>query len=82
MSYIGQTLINELEGSEICIKYGIDRDSEVYWDKFPIVNPQEITEDVDVVIVTALSFFNEVRNILQDRINCPVISLEEIIDTL
>lgn len=82
MSYIGQTLINELEGSEICIKYGIDQDSEVYWNTFMIVKPQEVTEDVDAVIVTALSFFDEVKKTLQGKISCPIISLEEIVDTL
>lgn len=79
MSYVGQTLINELEGSEICIKYGIDRDSEVYWDTFAIVDPQEVTDNVDAVIVTAISFFDEVKRTLQDKVNCPIISLEEII---
>ncbi len=82
MSYIGQTLINELEDSEICIKYGIDQNSEIYWDLFPIVAPQEMTDDIDAVIVTALSFYDGVKNTLQGKINCPIISLEEIVDAL
>jgi hypothetical protein len=82
MSYIGQTLINELENSDICIKYGIDKDAEVYWDKFPIVKPDEVTDNVDVIVVTAISFLDEVKNTLQGKVKCPIISLEEIVDNL
>lgn len=84
MSFVGQTLINELEGSEIEIKYGVDRDAEVYWDAFPIKKPEQITSDdtVDAVIVTALSFVDEVRAALQDKLDCPIISLEEIVDAM
>lgn len=82
LSYIGQTLINELEGSEVCIKYGIDRDSEVYWEEFPVIKPENVTEEVDIIIVTALSFYDEVKGTLQDKVKCPIISLEEMISKM
>lgn len=82
MSYIGQTLVNELENTEICIKYGIDRDAAVCWNEFPIIEPQDVTEEVDVIIVTAISFFNEIKNTLQNNVRCPIISIEEIIDNI
>lgn len=82
MSYIGQTLINELENSKISIKYGIDRDAEVYWDTFPIKRPNQITDDVDAIIVTTVMCFDEIRHTIRERVKCPVISLEEIVDAM
>lgn len=82
MSYIGQTLINELEDTKIFIKYGIDRDAEVYWDTFPIKKPDQITDDVDAIIVTTAMCFEEIRHTLRERVKCPVISLEEIVDVM
>lgn len=84
MSFVGQTLLNELEGSEIAIKYGVDRDAEVYWEVFPIKKPEQITSNdtVDAIIVTALSFADEMRAALRDKLDCPIISLEEIVDAM
>lgn len=79
MSYIGQTLINELDGSKICIKYGIDRDEEVYWDSFPIKKPAQVSDDVDAIIVTTMIDFGEIKQMIQSKAKCPVISLEEIV---
>lgn len=82
MSYVGQTLLNELEDSKICIKYGIDREAEVYWDSFPIKRPSQVTNDVDAIIVTTMMGFNEIKQLMKSRVKCPVISLEEIVDTM
>lgn len=83
MAKLGQTLVNDLENSPISIKFGIDRDAEVYWNTFPIITPDEVAKydfsEVDVVIVTAISFFEEIRTQLSKELECPIISLEDII---
>lgn len=83
MSNLGQTLINDLEDSSISIKYGIDRDAEVYWDTFPIITPDEVEkynfDEVDAVVVTAISFFEDIRAQLSKELKCPIISLKDII---
>ncbi len=83
MSNLGQALINDLENSSISIKYGIDKDVEVYWDVFPIISPDQIEKydfsGVDAVIVTAISFFEEIKVQLSKKLDCPIISLEDIV---
>jgi len=36
-------------------------------------------EDVDVVIVTAITFFDEIETKLSEKLDCPIISLEDIL---
>lgn len=81
--YLGQDLIDELEDTSISIKYGIDRDAELCWASFPIVKPEEISEcdfdDVDVIIVTAIPYYEEIKEQLSQKVKCPIISLIEVI---
>lgn len=81
--YLGQDLIDELEDTSISIKYGIDRDAELCWATFPIIKPEEISEcdfdDVDAVIVTAIAYYDEIKEQLSSKMKCPIISLIEVI---
>ena len=43
------------------------------------VYPKEELENVDAIIVTAVESFYEIRDMLKQKIECPIISLEDII---
>ena len=79
---MGRSLINELEKSKIEIAYGLDK---VIGNSFDSIKTylldeiEDIKEDVDVVIVTAIFAFDEIYNNIVDNFNCPIISLEDII---
>lgn len=81
MNYAGQTLVNELKDSNIKIKYGIDNNSSRLRTDMDIeiVTPNEKLPEVDVVIVTAITFFEEIENQLSKKMNCPILSLEDIL---
>jgi len=79
MHYAGETLIEELAGSNIEVKYGIDRNSYQIYAGIPIVMPDSDLEKVDAVVVTSIHFFEEIKELLNTKIDCPIISLEEII---
>lgn len=79
MHYAGETLIEELAGSNIEVKYGIDRNADQIYAGIPIVMPDSDLEKVDAVVVTSIHFFEEIKELLNTKINCPIISLEEII---
>jgi len=79
MNYAGETLVEELKGSDIEIAYGIDRRAGNLFAEFPIVSAEDELEEVDGIIVTAIFYFDEIAAGLQTKVNCPVISLEDII---
>ncbi|MBQ6995895.1 MAG: hypothetical protein IJN64_15655 [Lachnospiraceae bacterium] len=79
MSYVGETLLNELYNSEVKIMYGIDKNTYEICSDINIVLPEDVTDEVDAIIVTAISFFDEIKENLRDSISCPILSLEDIL---
>lgn len=79
MSYAGETLVDELHGTGIEIAYGIDQNATYLYADVDIVSAEEELQDVDVVVVTAITFFNEIEEKLSQKLNCPIISLEDIL---
>lgn len=79
MNFAGETLVNELKGSPIIIKYGIDRDAKYIIEDFHMITPDGMYENVDAVVVTSVYYFAEIADMLEKKIACPIISLEDII---
>ena len=77
MSYAGETLVDELAGSNIKVEYGIDKNA--VYTSVDVVSPEDELKEVDAVVVTAVAFFEEVEALLADKMSCPVISLEDIL---
>ena len=44
-----------------------------------IVSPEDDLETVDVIVVTAITFYEEVKEQLSEKLDCPIISLEDIL---
>ena len=78
MSYIGETLVEELRNSDIKIKYGIDKNSDKIYCDFDVVVPNDHLDKVDVIVVTAITFFEEIECFLREMVDCPIISLDDI----
>ena len=79
MSYAGETLARELEDSDIEIKYGIDKKSDNIYAEFDIVSPEDYLAEVDAIVVTSITFFDEIEEKLSEKIGCPILSLEDIL---
>lgn len=79
MSYMGETLINELRGSDIEVVYGIDRNSSRIYSEVEIFSMEDTLEEVDAIVVTAITFFDEIEEKLAQKVECPIISLEDIL---
>lgn len=79
MHFVGETLVEELMGSSIAIKYGIDKNANKICADFEIVTPDSSLKYVDAIIVTAITCFDEIEEFLKEKVNCPIISLEDII---
>lgn len=79
MSYVGETLVEELKGSNIQIVYGIDKNADTIYADIDVVTLEDVLEEVDAVVVTAITFFDEIERQLVQRMDCPILSLEDIL---
>ena len=79
MSYAGETLVDELQESNIKIKYGIDKKANAIYADFDVISPDEELEEVDAIVVTSITFFDEIEEMLSKKVDCPIISLEDIL---
>lgn len=80
MAELANRLSEDLDGSDISIDYGIDRDiccsiariDEVYF-------PEDSLPETDVIVVTPYYSFESIKSILERQVSCPIISLEDVI---
>ncbi len=79
MNYVGQTLLNELAGSSVKVRYGIDKNASNIYSDIDIVLPEEKLERVNAVIVTPITFFDEIEEALSKKLDCPILSMEDIL---
>ncbi|MCX4342802.1 MAG: hypothetical protein OSJ53_02790 [Kineothrix sp.] len=81
MSYVGETLVNELMDSEIELVYGIDQRDGLY-SYINILSVDSSLPEVDAIVVTAITFFDEIEKVLRDKVSCPIISLASVLDDM
>lgn len=81
LHYLGECLVNELLDNGIDVKYAIDKNAETICAEadIEIYTPDENLPAVDVIVVTAFYFFDDIEDMLYDKVDCPIISLEDIV---
>lgn len=79
MSYAGETLVDELKNTGITVAYGIDKRADSLYADLDIVTMEDDLGDVDAIVVTAITFFDEIEEQLLEKIDCPILSLEDIL---
>lgn len=79
MRELGELLYDELQGIEdVRVECCIDRDMEGSYKGTPIVKP-DAKCDADVIVVTAIHYFNDIENDLIKRVNGKVVSIEDVL---
>ena len=61
------------------VKYVIDKNAETIYADVDIVRPEDTLEAVDAIVVTATYYFDEIEEALCEKVDCPVISLEDVL---
>lgn len=79
MSYAGETLVYELNDSGITVEYGIDQNAKSLYLDIDIYEPDDDLKEVDALVVTAITFFDEIEEKMSQKLDCPIISLEDIL---
>jgi hypothetical protein len=79
MGEIGNRLYEELKGSPVEIKYAIDKNAGSAYSELEVFSPEDKLEEVDAVIITTTFAFEEIKSMLENKYNCPIISLEDVV---
>lgn len=79
MSYAGQRLCDELVNTSAEIVCCMDQKSGGTYRGYEIVSVKECPNGVDVIIVTPIFYYDEIRQQLERSVSTRIISLEEVI---
>lgn len=81
MSYAGERLLDDLKGTDMEVAYAVDQNADRMFAEVDVITKEEIAhqQEVDAVIVTAIYFFDEIEEELSEIVDCPIVSLEDII---
>lgn len=82
MGELGNRLFLELKDSTIVVKYAIDQEAGYTYSDMEVLSLDNELENVDAVIVTPIFAYRDISEKLSDKVNCPIISLEEVIYSL
>lgn len=79
MSYVGETLVCELKNSEVNVMCAIDKNAEQIYSEVNIITSDDNIPDVDAIVVTAITAFDEIEEILSAKTNADILSIEDIL---
>lgn len=79
MNYVGERLLEELKNTEVKVICGIDKKAQSVYSEVDVITKDDVIPEVDVIVVTAIAFFDEIEQDLTQKVTCPIISLEDII---
>ncbi len=83
MGHLGKALLNELQESEIEIKYIVDRNRNVKAGNIEVFSPgAELPDNVDVLIVTAIDSLDEITAHIENKVNVAIVSLKQIVNDM
>ena len=76
---LGQRLYYELKDSNVQVKYIIDKNADMFNTEIDIYEPDEELPLVDAIVVTATYYFDEIEDELSDKVDYPIISLQDVL---
>ncbi len=78
MGRLGRILLDELEDSDISVLAAIDRNANNRFEDIRVISPDDIFPQADCIIITPLTGQNEIKKMLSSKIDCHIISLDEL----
>lgn len=79
MGYIGETLLSELRDTKTEVLYGIDQNADTIYANVDVLTLKDDLQKVDVVVVTVVNSFEAISKNIIKKINCPVISIIDVV---
>lgn len=79
MGVAGETLLDELQETNIEVVYGIDRNAHMTYSKIDVLSPENVLPEVDAIVVSIVESFDSIVRNLRGKIDCPIISLRDVV---
>lgn len=77
---IGTIFLDSLRKTNLSVSYAIDKNASVIFEDISVITPDSKEyKEVDVIIVTPIFDFDKIKSILEKKVKCPIVSLEEVI---
>lgn len=80
MGPIGLQLVRELKNSSVDVSYGIDQNSDSIFASIRVVKMNDELASVDAVVVTVIKEFDAIREDLLEKLTCPIIAIEDVLN--
>ena len=61
------------------MKYAVDKNAASTYSELELIEPEDDFAPVDVIVVTATFAFSEIEEELSERVDFPIISLEDVV---
>lgn len=82
MKELGKNLCDELMDSDISVDYVIDMNKKNTYKSLKLYRPDDNLPQIDIIVITAIHYYKDIKRKLEDKVKCPIISLESIIKEL
>jgi len=80
MGEMGNRLYDELKNSKVVeVKYAIDKNASSTYSELDVIDVDDEMDEVDAVVVSAIFAFDEIEEDLGAKVDCPVVSLEDVV---
>ncbi len=79
LSYVGERLVDELKESTVNIKYGIDKSMDGIYLDIDTFTLEDDLENVDAIVVTPIYYFEAIKRELEKKVDCSIISIEDVV---
>ena len=79
MGEMGNRLYDELKNTDIEIKYAVDQNAAGTYSELEVLEKEDDFAEVDVIVVTATFAFDEIEEELSEKVDFPIVSLEDVV---
>ncbi len=79
MGEMGNRLYDELKGTSVTVKYAVDKNAASTYSELDVIDPEDDFEEVDAIVVSAIFAFDEIEEMLSDKVDFPIVSLEDVV---
>lgn len=79
MGEMGNRLYDELKGSDIEVKYAVDKNAASTYSELEVIELEDDFDTVDAMVVTATFAFDEIEEKISDKVDFPIVSLEDVV---
>lgn len=83
MGAIGTLLLQELNQSGVCVSYSIDQNAPMIYSCYvDVILPSDVKkrdERIDIVIITAVGAYEQVKSCLDIYYDCPIVYFEDLL---